>query len=67
MKGLGMKHRCTGEVFERGYWGGYNEAVDICSEHEDGSFIVENDDGQSSQVNYCPFCGAKAPKQMTVK
>jgi len=60
------KHECSGDSYNRGFYGGYNEAVEDCSEDDDGAFSVDNDEGCSSQVNFCPFCGAKAPKQMAL-
>lgn len=41
----------------------YGVAVDTCHEEPDGTFWVGNGE-YSSQVNYCPVCGAKAPKQV---
>lgn len=41
----------------------YGAAVEACYEREDGTFWVSNGE-YSSQVNYCPVCGAKAPKQI---
>jgi len=40
----------------------YGPAVTKCKEF-DGMFLVDNDE-YASQVNYCPFCGAKAPIQV---
>lgn len=52
-------HRCEGSTPHDGY----GEAVDCCHEREDGTFWAGNDE-YGSQVNFCPFCGAKAPKQV---
>jgi hypothetical protein len=41
----------------------YGIAVDICYEKDDGTYWVSNGE-YASQVNYCPVCGAKAPKQV---
>jgi len=51
-------HYCDGRL-PFGLWG---QAILNCRE-EDGQFWVENGE-YSSQVNYCPFCGAKAPEQV---
>ena len=40
----------------------YGIAMDICYE-KDGTYWVSNGE-YASQVNYCPVCGAKAPKQV---
>ena len=40
----------------------YGIAMDICYEKDDGTYWVSNGE-YASQVNYCPVCGAKAPKQ----
>jgi len=49
-------HSCRGT-----YKSGDNgPAIEECDEREDGSFWVGNSE-YGSQVNYCPFCGAKAP------
>ncbi len=37
----------------------YGHAIDCCSEDENGYFWVGNGE-YANQVNYCPFCGAKA-------
>jgi hypothetical protein len=44
----------------------YGAAVEACYEWKDGTFWVTNDE-YSSQVNYCPVCGAKAPVQIENK
>ena len=41
----------------------YGPAIDVCVEDERGKYWVDNDE-YSSQVNYCPFCGSKAPTQI---
>lgn len=45
---------------------GYGVAIEYCFEHDDGTFWVGNGE-YGSQVNYCPYCGAKAPKQVGEK
>lgn len=47
-------------------WGGFGWAIEDCTEHDDGSFWVDNGE-YASRVNYCPFCGASAPKQMEIR
>lgn len=42
---------------------GYGNAIDLCEEHEDGTFWAGNSE-YGSQVNFCPFCGQKAPVQI---
>lgn len=44
----------------------YGEAVTHCYEHEDCTYWVCNEE-YSSQVNFCPVCGAKAPVQIKEK
>ncbi|KKM86038.1 hypothetical protein LCGC14_1283020 [marine sediment metagenome] len=44
----------------------YGPAIDVCIEEENGKYWVDNDE-YSSQVNYCPFCGSKAPTQIAEK
>lgn len=39
---------------------GYGIAIDDCSEDEEGQFWCGNGE-YSTQVEYCPFCGQKAP------
>ena len=41
----------------------YGPAIECCTEDADGFFWAENGE-YSSQVNYCPVCGAKAPRQV---
>ena len=38
----------------------YGHAVLWCAEDDDGHFWAENGE-YSNQVNFCPFCGEKAP------
>ncbi len=40
--------------------GAYGAAVDACWECEEGHFWVGNGEYQN-QVDFCPFCGTKAP------
>lgn len=39
----------------------HGPAIEWCREY-DGVFIVGNSE-YATRVNFCPFCGAKAPKQ----
>ena len=43
--------------------GCYGVAVDDCWEADDGTFITDNG-VYSNRVNFCPFCGTKAPTQI---
>lgn len=56
---LQEKHNCTLDSLSDVY----GIAMDICYEKNDGTFWVSNGE-YASQVNYCPVCGAKAPKQV---
>lgn len=42
---------------------GYGAAIIECTEDKDGKYWVGNEE-YCSRVNYCPFCGAKAPQQI---
>ena len=42
---------------------GYGSAVDICTENDKGELWVSNLE-YSSRVNFCPFCGYRAPSQV---
>lgn len=41
----------------------YGAAITACEEDDDGGFWAGNGEYES-QVNFCPFCGEKAPKQI---
>lgn len=41
----------------------YGNAIDDCYEDDEGRFWAGNGE-YVSQVNYCPVCGTKAPKQI---
>lgn len=58
-------HRCESIATGMGMLevGGYGEAVCDCWEGEDGTFVADNGE-YANRVNYCPFCGAKAPTQI---
>jgi len=53
-------HKCLYEEFEIPF-SGYGPAIIYCIEDE-RKFHVGNDEFENS-VNYCPFCGEKAPEQ----
>ena len=64
------KHKCEPGYDREGdadgpiFAGGRNgSAVELCIEHDQGEFWVDNGE-YSTRVNYCPFCGAKAPAQV---
>lgn len=47
------------------YWKKNGDLVDECREDQDGIFWVVSVDGKlMNQVNYCPYCGAIAPRQI---
>lgn len=56
-----MAHHCAGKLTEAAY----GPALTDCHEDETGHFWVTNKDWDvveyASQVNYCPFCGTRAP------
>jgi hypothetical protein len=56
------KHDCSLD----GPSGLHGSAVDDCYENDAGEFWVGNGE-YASQVNFCPVCGAKAPKQIEKK
>lgn len=41
-------------------WG---EALESCREDKDGNFFIYNGE-YMTRVNFCPFCGTPAPKQV---
>jgi len=43
----------------------YGGAITRCWEDEEGQFWVDNGE-YCSQVNYCPYTGTKAPKQIEI-
>ena len=51
-------HFCKGNYPARHY----GVAITYCAEDEDGSFWAGNGEYES-QVDYCPYCGTKAPLQ----
>jgi hypothetical protein len=44
---------------------GHEAAVTECSEDDGGALWVGNEEGCGSRVNFCPFCGYRAPAQVT--
>lgn len=53
-------HKCSRRL-PHSAWG---PAIEQCESDEQGRFWVDNFE-YASQVNYCPFCGAKAPVPVT--
>lgn len=51
------KHACDADQFE------HNGVLEACFENEDGTFIVDINGEYTDVVNFCPFCGKKAPVQ----
>lgn len=51
-----MKHNCSVVPYDE-------NTIDSCSEDENGRFQVGNEIGDycGGFVNFCPFCGKKAP------
>ena len=45
--------------------GMYGFAANVCEEHADGTLWIDNGE-YSNAVNYCPFCGYKATKQVVL-
>lgn len=52
-------HICSGNLPKTVF----GPAIWSCEEQDDGSFEAVNGE-YGSLVNYCPYCGAKAPKQV---
>jgi len=40
--------------------------LDLWCREKDGEFFIEDPEYAPVRVNFCPFCGAKAPKQVEV-
>ncbi len=53
-------HECNADLPSDGY----GSAIDSCYENMAGEFWAGNGE-YGSQVNYCPFCGAKAPSPVS--
>jgi hypothetical protein len=63
-KQRGIRHRCeykNARNIENHR--GYGEAITTCFEEANGEFWVRND-VEASRVNFCPYCGEKAPSQL---
>ena len=54
------RHRCEGDLPVGGWW---RQGVSQCQENDKGEFWVSNGEC-GSQVNFCPYCGARAPHQV---
>jgi hypothetical protein len=56
---MSTTHQCDGALPENSY----GAAIEDCSENENGELWVGNGEYES-QVNFCPYCGFKAPVQL---
>ena len=61
-KGRVALHDCEGELPALPY----GPAISYCRENWEGQYWVGNDE-YNSQVNFCPYCGKKAPVQVEIK
>ena len=52
-----VKHKCEGD---NPVPNSYGLAITYCEEDEKGRFIVSNEE-YGSYVDWCPYCGLKAP------
>jgi len=60
------KHRCGGELPTSDNC--QPGRVAECFENEKGQlWVSDKDENNCSQVNYCPYCGFRAPKQVDMK
>lgn len=59
-----LPHECGG-VFP-GWDGDFSQAVWYCCEDSQGRFVAGNEE-YDSMVNFCPYCGEKAPVQVEIK
>jgi hypothetical protein len=50
------RHQCR-------YCVGKDRHIAVCEENPDGTFFLKSGN-MSTHINYCPFCGKKAPKQI---
>lgn len=58
------RHSCVGELpYDRGAPNAWASAILECNENDAGEFRAGNDE-YLAQVNFCPYCGAKAPTQI---
>ena len=53
------RHECSGDLPEDSY----GPAISECVEDDVGAFWAGNGEF-ASQVNFCPFCGERAPTQV---
>lgn len=60
-----MSHNCipTWADNDKALHGDTGPAIYVCFENVSGEFWVHNGEYES-RVNYCPYCGEKAPKQV---
>jgi hypothetical protein len=61
-----MSHHFCGDPQESKNSGGYGPAIENCTEDDAGHFVAGNGE-YSSYVNFCPFCGEKAPAAIPLK
>ena len=60
-KTKGARHHCEPTWADnKAYRWGYGSAMTYCLETKEGEFWGGNGEYES-RINYCPFCGAKAP------
>ncbi len=58
------RHRCSGDLPYHPQ--SYGAALTKCYEDKLGCLYVDNGE-YSTQVNYCPYCGYKAPQQVSAQ
>ena len=56
------RHSCSGDLPREGY----GEALEWCSEEEDGRLFVTNCE-YTSFVNFCPYCGYEARVKVDIE
>lgn len=54
----GVLHKCDPDTA----WHECGPAINYCEQTEDG-FLLAGNSEYETMVNYCPFCGYKAPRQ----
>jgi len=60
-----MSHCCKAPR-DAEHAGGFGAAIEDCTEDEAGRFVVDNGEYRSF-VNFCPFCGERAPSAIPIK